>query len=556
MDKIKNTERKDIKRLSKEYTVRFILLLCGLILMTNCATYFKKSADKEVYKIIKQKGKKVEGMPSKFDIEQESKISFQDTSTTIVLSLIDAIETGVENSRDYQSQKEKLYSQGLSLTSARHQFAPIFSSTLSGELKREGNIDSLTGNRSNIDTLTGDISFGIKKMLATGADLSLAITTNLFRYVGVPDPAKSGKSVITGSLVQPILKGFGPKVALENLTQSERDMIYAIRNYVRFRRSFSVDIAKSYYDILRQKDQLNNAWNNYQNLRRARERSELMSQAGRLADFELDQTKQDEFRAYDRWVRAKQSYENMLDRFKITLGIPTDILMELDPNEMKKFSQKGIVSSTIGLDEATSAALANRLDLKNTQEKFEDAKRKVSVAKNALLPKLDFIFNYNNSTQFPNKPLKFGDELDSYSGGADLELPLDKKADRNAYRQSLINLNVSRRSLSEAVDRTKLDVRNALRFLDQAEKTYQIQKNSLTLAERRVESTSLLQQAGRASTRDILDAQESLLVAQNAVTSALVDHFNARLDLSLAMETLKIDDNGLWMEESKIESGK
>ena len=64
----------------------------------------------------------------------------------------------------------------------------------------------------------------------------------------------------------------------------------------------------------------------------------------------------------------------------------------------------------------------------------------------------------------------------------------------------------------------------------------------VNLSERRVESLALLQEAGQATTRDVLDAQEDLLSAQNAVTEALVDHYYARLDLTLAMETLPASD--------------
>ena len=75
---------------------------------------------------------------------------------------------------------------------------------------------------------------------------------------------------------------------------------------------------------------------------------------------------------------------------------------------------------------------------------------------------------------------------------------------------------------------------------------YNIQKISVELAERRVESTTLLQQAGDASTRDTLEARRALLSSQNALTRALVDHYNASLDLFLAMESLKIQPGGFW----------
>jgi len=524
-----------------------ILLFAASFSLSGCGTtYYKEDADKEVYGIISQKSGEIGGMPSRFTIEREKEAASYDTQTAspVILSLEEALKIAVENSRDYQARKESLYSQGLSLTLARHEFDPIFSGTASGEIEREAQ-------RNNI---SGALSFGISKMLATGADLSVVLTTNLFRFISGGDPAKTAASIVTAGIVQPLLAGGGREVALESLTQSERDMVYAIRDFVRFRKTLSIGIAKDYYDLLQQKDALTNAWNNYQNLKSELERAEFMAMAGRLPEFQVDQTEQDELRARDRWIREKEAYENLLDEFKIVLGMPTDVPIEPDPAEMEELSRIGIVPPPVSAEQAVPIALEARLDLKNTRSRVEDAGRKIRVAANALKPRLDISASVDAGTKGETTPFDFDFDNASYSAGFEMELPLDKKAERNAYLRALIDLTASERNLAERIDEIKQEVRNASRNLEQAGQSYDIQQNSLSLAEQRVESTTLLQQAGRASTRDILEAREALLDAQNAVSRALVDHFNARLDLFIAMEGLGIDDNGLWIEEHDIES--
>jgi outer membrane protein TolC len=515
--------------------------LAGLLLVGCSTTYYKEDADKEVYGIISAKSGKIGGMPSHFTIEGEKEpLPFDpDAESEVVLSLESALKIAVENSRDYQGQKESLYSQGLSLTQARHQFDPIFSGTASGEIERDDQRNSISG----------ALSFGISKMLATGADLSVVLTTNLFRYISGGDPAKAASSIISASIVQPLLEGAGRAVTLENLTQAERNMVYEIRDFVRFRKTLSVSVAKDYYNLLQRNDAVNNAWNNYENLKDELERSRLLAMAGRLPEFQVDQTEQDELRARDRWIREKELYENLLDSFKIRLGIPTDVSIQPDPGEMAELAKIGIVPPPVQAEEATDIALDKRLDLRNTRGQVDDADRKVTVAANALKAGLDVSGSMDVGTQGETTPFDFDFDNATYSAGLSLELPLDKKSERNAYRQSLINLMASERNLAERIDEIKQEVRNASRSLEQAEQSYDIQQNSLRLAEQRVESTTLLQQAGRASTRDVLESREALLSAQNAVSRALVDHFNARLDLLLAMESLKIRDDGLWMEE-------
>ena len=103
-------------------------------------------------------------------------------------------------------------------------------------------------------------------------------------------------------------------------------------------------------------------------------------------------------------------------------------------------------------------------------------------------------------------------------------------------------------------DEVKLDVRDAWRKLQEARASYDIQQTSLTLARRRVDSTTLLTQAGRANTRDLLESQDALLEAQNALTGALVDHTIARLEFWRDTGVLEVGENGMWKEDYDLDS--
>jgi outer membrane protein TolC len=63
-----------------------------------------------------------------------------------------------------------------------------------------------------------------------------------------------------------------------------------------------------------------------------------------------------------------------------------------------------------------------------------------------------------------------------------------------------------------------------------------------------VNSVELFLQAGRAEIRDLLDAQEALVSAQNALTAGLVDYRVAALALQRDMGLLETDEKGLWRE--------
>jgi outer membrane protein TolC len=132
--------------------------------------------------------------------------------------------------------------------------------------------------------------------------------------------------------------------------------------------------------------------------------------------------------------------------------------------------------------------------------------------------------------------------------GLNIDLPLERTAERNAYRSAYIDLERSIRSLQLLEDQVKLDVRNDLRTLLESRESIRIQAEAVQLARRRVDSTELFLQAGRAEIRDVLDAQESLVTAQNALTSALVGYRVAELQLQRDMGVLEVEARGLWKE--------
>ena len=69
---------------------------------------------------------------------------------------------------------------------------------------------------------------------------------------------------------------------LEPLTQAERDLVYEVRAYERFRKTFAVDVASRYYQVLSQMDEAKNAELNYSNLATLSERNRALANAGRL----------------------------------------------------------------------------------------------------------------------------------------------------------------------------------------------------------------------------------------------------------------------------------
>jgi outer membrane protein TolC len=388
---------------------------------------------------------------------------------------------------------------------------------------------------------------GFNQLLADGAQISTSIVLDWTRFL-TGDPRTSLGSVLSASVTQPLLRGSGRKVVQENLTQAERNVLYQIRSFNRYRKTFVVSIVTDYYRVLQQKDAVTNAENSYDRKVQLRMRLEMEADEGRTARFQVDQAKQSELNARDSFVRVQQGYQQLLDEFKINLSLPTNANIVLDQNELVALKAIGITEPNYTLDMAVEAALTRRLDLANSQDAVDDAQRKVMVAADSLGAELNLIGSASVASKEKTDYTRLQFNRGTYKAGLGADLPLDRIAERNAYREALITLEQKQRDYDNHLDTVKLEVRQDYRKLQEEAESYKTQEKSLQLARKRVEVSPLLWEAGRANTRDLLEAQDALLQAENSLTGALVAHTAAKLNFFRDIDVLQVRPDGMWVQ--------
>jgi outer membrane protein TolC len=87
-----------------------------------------------------------------------------------------------------------------------------------------------------------------------------------------------------------------------------------------------------------------------------------------------------------------------------------------------------------------------------------------------------------------------------------------------------------------------------LRTLLEARESIRIQAEAVRVAQRRVDSTNLFLQAGRAEIRDLLESQNALNSAQDALTNAVVNYRIGELRLQRDLGVLEVNNRGDWVE--------
>ncbi|MHC4727997.1 MAG: TolC family protein, partial [Planctomycetota bacterium] len=479
---------------TKQPTYTIICILVCLFNLTGCTEHnYKKEADEKVYKIIDQKWRVDYGtkanykisdtIPAPYDLQVEKAVP-----ASGILTLSQAVALATTHNREYQTKKEDLYIKALDLSLTRYEFERQFFGVGGGGYSAD----------RNDEVLGREASFGFNQLLASGTRISTKVAAAWVNVLS--GNLRSGlTSLLSVTVIQPLLHGGDRRVVLENLTQAERDTLYEVRSFNRFRKKFVVSVISQYYGVMQQLDEVKNAQTNYNTLSQVYERIEKLANAGRVPRFELDRALQEKLKAFDISIQAEREYKQALDEFKITLSLPTTVEFQLDENELEALRAAERVKPDFSEAEVIEAALLRRLDMANSADAVIDARRKVFVAADALRAELNLIGSAdavsarraNRNTLRP-----FNEE---YSLGFELDLPLDRVPEQHVYRKALITSTQRQRDYELASDKVRLQVRQAYRKLDEAAERHKVQLEALQLAETRFNKTYLLLQYDKAS---------------------------------------------------------
>lgn len=502
------------------------------------------------------------------------------------ISFADAVRIAAYNSHSYQTAKENLFSAALALDLEDKKFRKTFDGLLRSAVSSSKSDQS---ERKSSHNDTG--SLAVSKTFEDGAELTGSLAFNIAGMLD-GDRSTAWGAIADISISIPLLRGSGRLVKMESLTQAQRNLIYSVREFEQFKRSFVVEIASSYLNLLLALRTRENEDDNYKRVILSTRRSRRMSDASRMSRADFDLSHQSELSARASWMSACQSYESSLESFKLQLGLPPDAKIRPRAKDLEELKiHVEIFAGNANLDEydigdgsqnvtleppesvdsgdmkirtdiAIQLAFENRLDFISYKDRIEDAQRHLVIAEDAFRTEVTIGGSAHvGEAASPSMGAEGKNHTDfkvenaAYNGSLKIDLPLERTAERNSYRNALIALERAVRSYQEQEDRLKQTIRQDMRNLSQELENLRIQQRAVQLAQRRVRNQDLLLQAGRADMTDVLDAQAALVRAQNSLFSALTKYRTTELDLQSDLGLLNVSVNGLW-EEADLDSLK
>ena len=206
---------------------------------------------------------------------------------------------------------------------------------------------------------------------------------------------------------------------------------------------------------------------------------------------------------------------------------------------------------------ALNIARQNRRDWKNARAALVDSWRQIEVAANDLQSGLDVTFSGDLNT-IDDNPIRFRGTTGRLRVEVEFDAPLTRLAERNTYRETLIDYQRTRRAYYTFEDRVSQSLRATLRTIHRNQLDFELQRAAVHVAISQVDLTQLrLQQPpqpgeeskfGATTARDLVQALSGLLSAQNDFLNQWVDYEQQRVVLDLDMGTMMLDPEGIWID--------
>ncbi len=324
-------------------------------------------------------------VPEDVNFDEAVAAALPSGSRPYVLSMEKAFQLALINSRYYQYQLENVYINALPVTLQRFAFSPQFiagASPLTGAGGIGSNIGGLaplqnppnsflyqtraTGNQ--ISTLNLGTVAGVGKLFDNGTRILASFANSVvFNFVGKNPAQPTVRSFLPLQVVVPFLRGGGRAVTLELLTQTERNLVYSVRAFAKFRQEFvvatlgggtiqtfgssvvglgfssqgNIDPTPGFLNVVEDVQLVENSVRNLAVFERLAEvYAELIGgEASGLSQLQLDQLNQQVQGARQTVISQRLTYRNDLDAFKLQVGMPPDVPVVIDRSRTRQFKK-------------------------------------------------------------------------------------------------------------------------------------------------------------------------------------------------------------------------
>lgn len=339
------------------------------------------------------------------------------------------------------------------------------------------------------------------------------------------------------TLTQPLLRGLGPNAAFFELRNSRRQRVTQERALSLARQRVAVDVARTFYLVLQQRLLLAVARQSLARSDGLLRASEARLAVGLVSKLDVFRAQLQAAQTRETMVRSEAALQDALEQFRTLLGrAPSD---PLEPESTRLSDDVTAVLDP--LEVLLTRAREQRLDLHETRDQVDDARRNASLARQELLPQLDLNLGVARTGQGPGfgSAWRAGDSRVSLSFTA--SYPLERSSRAVAKAVAEIEVDARTRALRQREWEVESEVRSSVRDIDQIRKSVELQQTAVAVAQQQLRLATLRYQRGLASNFDVVEAEGNLVLARSALVGLLTRHEVALVELRRVTGALDVD---------------
>ncbi|GIS58479.1 MAG: hypothetical protein CM1200mP2_07040 [Planctomycetaceae bacterium] len=318
-------------------------------------------------------------------------------SGELILNVDSSVQLAYVHSPTHQEQLETLYLSALDVTAERFRLDTQYYGGFGTAFAHNGSLDpsglsydaasgkyvvsgpsrGIESNRLTVGSSSASPTLQVQRSLATAGQL-LAGFANSFVFEFSGGDASLSSSLANFVFVQPLLRGAGRDIALEELTRDERALLGNLRAYGQFRQGFytqvaigesgvsgprrggqstSIQVASGdggvggYIGLLQDIQRIRNSQNNLDEQLGLLSQTIALEKSGLIDLVQVDLLRQRVQETRATLLDSRNALTFSIDRFKTgTLGLPPDLPVQMDDRLLRPFELISPESNTLRND--------------------------------------------------------------------------------------------------------------------------------------------------------------------------------------------------------------
>lgn len=411
----------------------------------------------------------------------------------------------------------------------------------------------------------------IEKFLRTGANLEIDFVSEELQsnsdFFGL---VPQYRPELTFSITQPLLRDFGPNLSVLLVRSAEAGSTRAYYEYVTEVAGFVRDVVEAYWAVVGARETVAAERDGLELAKRVLEENRVRVRTGVLPPVAVKEAEADVARREEQVIVAENQRDVAIERLRLLLRFnPEDAFV---PRTIEPIDSPEVRDVRADPDEALENAIEHRPELARARAEIKSKNLVARVRRNEILPKLDLEASYGlnglSGRAVPQRDFRTGEtrfspfggdylegidrlfsqDFESHGAGIRLEVPLGNAGAEAEHAQASIDVRRSKLSYRELLSDVTLEVRQAVRDVQANSKRITATRVARELAQENLDQQRKRHEAGRATTKDLLDFQEDLTRARAREVEALIDYNVSLASLRRAQGTL-LEEHDVLVKE-------